>query len=216
MISADEGGPAGTRINPAFSLPSITPTMADMSITESTVLPLAPGRWVLDTNHSSVGFVIRHLGVSKVRGRFQEFDVDVVVGSTLADTSVQATIQMASIDTGNPDRDAHVRSADLLDVENRPTMAFRSTSILEAPNGWAVDGELTIGDVTLPQRLDLEFGGIEEFPGGPRHAGFEATGELRRKDFGIDIAMPPGISTVALGDVVKIELDVQLLEPSIA
>jgi polyisoprenoid-binding protein YceI len=187
--------------------------MATMSITDNTVLPLAPGRWVLDRNHSSVGFVIRHLGVSKVRGRFQDFDVDVVVGETLADTSVRATIQTASIDTGNPDRDAHVRTADLLDVEQRPTMEFRSTAITETAGGWAVDGDLTIGDVSRPQRLHLEFGGIEEFPGTPRHAGFEATGELRRKEFGIDLAMPPGVSTVALGDVVKIELDVQLLEP---
>jgi polyisoprenoid-binding protein YceI len=188
--------------------------MTVMSITDNSVLPLAPGRWVLDPNHSSVGFVIRHLGVSKVRGRFQEFDVDVVVGETLADTSVRATIQTASIDTGNPDRDAHVRTADLLDVEKRPTMDFRSTAITETADGWVVDGELTIGDVSRPQRLMLEFGGVEEFPGGPRHAGFEATGELRRKEFGIDMAMPPGVSAVALGDVVKIELDVQLLEPA--
>jgi len=187
--------------------------MAAMTTADATVLPLAPGRWALDPNHSSVGFAIRHLGVSKVRGRFQDFDVDVAVGPTLAETSVTATIQLASIDTGNPDRDAHVRTPDLLDVERRPTMTFRSTSVSEGRDGWVVDGELTIGDVTRPQRLDVDFGGIEEFPGGPRHAGFEATGELRRKDFGIDLALPPGVSSVALGDVVKFELDVQLLEP---
>ena len=184
-----------------------------MSSTEL-VLPLAPGRWALDTNHSAVGFTIRHLGVSKVRGRFQQFDVDVVVGATLADTSVTATIDLGSIDTGNTDRDAHVRSADLLDVDRRPTMAFRSTSITEARDGWTVVGDLTIGDVTRPFQLAVELGGIEEFPGSPRHAGFEATGELRRKDFGIDLALPPGVNAVALGDVVKIELDVQLLEPA--
>jgi polyisoprenoid-binding protein YceI len=185
-----------------------------MSTTESSLLPLTPGHWALDTNHSSVSFVVRHLGVSKVRGRFQDFDVDVVVGTSLADTVVNATIRTASIDTGNTDRDAHVRTPDLLDVEKRPTMVFRSTSISEVADGWAIDGELTIGGVTRPQRLDLEFGGIEEFPGGPRHAGFEATGELRRKDFGIDIAMPPGVSSLVLSDVIKIELDIQLLEPA--
>jgi len=187
--------------------------MTDMSITHDTLLPLSPGRWALDGNHSSVGFTIRHLGVSKVRGRFQDFDVDVVVGPTLEASSLVATIQTTSIDTGNPDRDAHVRSADLLDVAQRPTMVFRSTSISEAGDGWVLDGDLTIGDVTRPQRFDLEFGGIEHFPGGARHAGFEATGELRRKEFGIDLAMPPGVSAVALGDVVKIELDIQLIEP---
>ena len=105
-------------------------------------------------------------------------------------------------------------TADILDVERRPTMTFRSTSISAARDGWVVDGELTIGEITRPQRLDVDFGGIEAFPGGgPRHAGFEATGELRRKDFGIDVARPPGVDVVALGDVVKIVLDVQLLEP---
>ena len=185
-----------------------------MSITHETLLPLSPGQWALDGNHSSVGFTIRHLGVSKVRGRFQDFDVEVVVGPTLDTTSLVATIRTASIDTGNPDRDAHVRSADLLDVAQRPTMVFRSTSIGESRDGWLLDGDLTIGDITRPQRFQLEFGGVEPFPGGARHAGFEATGELRRKDFGIDLAMPPGVSAVALGDVVKIELDIQLIEPA--
>jgi polyisoprenoid-binding protein YceI len=182
----------------------------------TSTLPLAAGVWPLDPNHSSVGFSIRHLGVSKVRGRFQRFTVDVVVGETLADSSVTAVIDLDSVDTGNPDRDAHVRSADLLDVARRPTMAFRSRSIAPAGDGWLVDGEVTIGDVTRPLRLDVEFGGLETFPGGPRHAGFEATGELRRKEFGIDIAMPPGVNGALLGDVVRFELDVQLLEPAAA
>ncbi len=184
-----------------------------MTSTE-TFLPLVPGRWALDPAHSAVSFTIRHLGVSKVRGRFQQFDVDVVVGATLADTSLTATIDIASIDTGNTDRDAHVLSPDLLDVTRRPTMAFRSTAITEARGGWNVVGDLTIGEVTRPFELAVELGGIEDFPGSPRHAGFEATGELRRKDFGIDLALPPGVSAVALGDVVKVELDVQLLEPA--
>ena len=78
-----------------------------------------------------------------------------------------------------------------------------------------MDGELTIGDITKPTSLAIEFGGLEEFPGGgQRHAGFEAATELRRKEFGIDIAMPPGVSGAVLGDVVKIELDIQLLEPA--
>jgi polyisoprenoid-binding protein YceI len=186
----------------------MTPTTA------TTELPLAPGRWALDTNHSSVGFSIRHLGVSKVRGRFMNFDVDVVIGASLDDSIVTATIDLASIDTGNVDRDAHVRSADLLDVERRPTLTFRSTRITGAGDEWTVDGDATIGDVTQPLRLTVELGGIETFPGGgPRHAGFEARGELRRKDFGIDIAMPPGVSGAMLGDAVKIDLDIQLLEP---
>jgi polyisoprenoid-binding protein YceI len=176
-------------------------------------LPLAPGVWALDPYHSSVGFTIRHLGVSKVRGRFTGFEVDVVVGETLDTTSVTATIDVASLDTANADRDAHVLSPDIIDVAKRPTMAFRSTGISGEGADFRIDGDLTIGDVTRPVTLDVELGGIETFPGGPRHAGFEATTEIRRSDFGIDVALPPGVSTVALGDVVKIEIDLQLLEP---
>jgi polyisoprenoid-binding protein YceI len=187
----------------------------DMTTASTSVsLPLAPGRWAVDTNHSSIGFTIRHLGVSKVRGRFTRFDADVVIGETLDTTSVSATVDMASIDTANADRDAHVLSSDIIDVARRPTMVFRSTRIRGAGSEFQVDGDLTIGDVTRPIVLALELGGIESFPGGPRHAGFEATTEIRRKDFGIDVAMPPGVSFVALGDVVKVELDLQLLEPA--
>jgi polyisoprenoid-binding protein YceI len=176
-------------------------------------LPLAPGRWAVDTNHSSIGFTIRHLGVSKVRGRFTRFEADVVIGDTLETTSVNATVDVASIDTANADRDAHVLSADIIDVARRPTMVFRSTRVLGQGSEYQVDGDLSIGEITRPVVLAVELGGIEAFPGGPRHAGFEATTEIRRKDFGIDLAMPPGISAVALGDVVKVELDLQLLEP---
>jgi polyisoprenoid-binding protein YceI len=182
--------------------------------TSTTSLPLVAGSWALDTNHSTVGFAIRHLGVSKVRGSFRTFDVDVVVGDTLETSSVHATIDVASLDTGNADRDAHTLSPDLLDVAKRPTLEFRSTSIEADGDDHLVHGDLTIGDVTRPVTLAVELGGIETFPGGgPRHAGFEATTEIRRSDFGIDIAMPAGASSVMLGDVVKIELDLQLLEP---
>lgn len=178
-------------------------------------LPLVPGVWALDPNHSSVGFTVRHLGVSKVRGSFTRFTVDVVVGDTLSETSVRASIDMSSLDTGNADRDAHVLSADMVDVATRPTMDFRSTAVSADGDDWRVDGELTIGSVTRPISLEVELGGIEPFPGGgPRHAGFEARATVRRKEFGIDIALPPGVSGAMLGDAIKVELDLQLLEPA--
>jgi polyisoprenoid-binding protein YceI len=190
-----------------------------MSITQTTThlpaaLPLRPGRWALDPAHSSVTFSIRHLGVSKVRGQFRRFETDVVVGETLGETSVRATVDLASIDTGNPDRDAHVRSPDLFDVERRPTMEFTSRSIAGDGSRWTVEGDLMIGDVTRFFSMQVLLGGVESYLDGTRHAGFEATGELRRKDFGIDLALPPGVSGAMLGDVVKVELDIQLIEPS--
>jgi polyisoprenoid-binding protein YceI len=101
----------------------------------------------------------------------------------------------------------------MLDVERRPTKAFRTTSITGAGSDWTLVGDLTIGDVTRPIALDVELGGIQDFPGQGRHAGFEATGELRRSDFGLDLGLPPGVGGALLSDVVKIELDLQLLEP---
>ncbi|MCI2421930.1 YceI family protein [Saccharopolyspora sp. K220] len=172
-------------------------------------LPLASGRWALDPFHSSVGFAIRHLGVSKVRGRFAEIDAELLVGQTLDGSVINATVATASIDTGNTDRDAHVLSAELLDVERRPTMTFRSTGLRGDGADWSLDGELTIGEVTNPITFEVEFGGIQDFPDGSRHAGFEATGEIRRGDYGIHF----GASNALLGDVVKVQLDVQFVEP---
>jgi polyisoprenoid-binding protein YceI len=179
----------------------------------ATRLPLAPGLWALDASHSSVGFTIRHLGVSKVRGRFARFDAEVVVGDTLDTTSVSATIDVASLDTGNPERDAHVLAPDIVDVARRPTLSFRSTRITGAGAEYRVDGDLTLGEVTRPVTLAVELGGLEPFLDGRRHAGFEATAEIRRSDFGIELALPPGVSGAMLGDVVKVELDLELLEP---
>lgn len=178
-------------------------------LTQPTALPLGPGRWELDIAHSGVTFSIRHLGVSKIRGRFGDFDADVVIGDSLGTSSVSSTVAVASLDTGNADRDDHVLGPDLVDVATRPTMTYRSTSIVESGNDYRVEGELTIGDVTRPVGLDLGFGGIEEFFDGRRHAGFEATTQIRRTDFGIGPDLPPGV----LGDVIRIVLDLQLMEP---
>ncbi|MEU5847249.1 YceI family protein [Saccharopolyspora shandongensis] len=177
--------------------------------TETTALPLKAGRWALDPLHSSVGFAIRHLGVSKVRGRFAEVDAELVVGGTLDGSAINATVAVASIDTGNPDRDAHVLAPDLLDVAKRPTLAFRSTRLSGAGEDWTLEGELTIGEVTRPIAFDVEFGGVQDLPDGSRHAGFEANGEIRRRDYGINF----GPGEALLGDVVKIQLDVQFVEP---
>jgi len=185
------------------------------STTPTTTLPLAPGRWSVDHLHSSLGFTIRHLGISKVRGRFTGFDGDVVVGESEDATTVTATVDLATVDTGNTDRDAHLLQPDMFDVERRPTMRFRSTGIRHATSGdgdggWWLDGELTIGDVTRSLTLAVELGGVEDSPlGGPRHAGFEATGQLRRSDY----AIAPQVPAAVLSDVVKIEIDLQLLEP---
>ncbi|MFF5962314.1 YceI family protein [Streptomyces collinus] len=179
--------------------------------TAITALPLAPGPWALDPFHSSVNFTIRHLGIAKVRGRFERLEAELFVGERIEDVRVSATVDLASVNTGNADRDAHVRASDLLNVEKRPTMTYRSTRVSGGGEDWIMEGELTIGDVTRPVSLAVEFGGLVEVPmDGSRHAGFEATGEIRRGDFGLDFA--PGL----LGEVVKIQLDMQFVEPKSA
>jgi polyisoprenoid-binding protein YceI len=189
------------RINNVATLPAAT---------TSTNLPLKPGSWALDKAHARVGFSIRHLGVSKVRGYFADVDADLIVGSSLDDTMVKASIDLASIDTGNADRDAQVRSNQLLDVEQRPTMRFQSTGIRGSGEDWTLDGDLTIGDVTKPISLDVEFGGVADVFDGTRHAGFEARGEIRRKDFELFF----GPLDALLGQVVKLELDLEFIEPA--
>ncbi len=182
-----------------------TPTIS------TSALPLTPGRWELDTNHSRVGFSIRHLGVSKVRGIFEDFTAEVAIGETPADSTLEVVVDVASLDTGNTDRDAHVLSDELLDVARRPTLTFRGHDLIGAGDEWTLRGDLTLGEVTRPLDLQVEFGGIQSFPlDGRGHAGFEARGELRRKDFGLDTGLLAG---ALLGEVVKLELDVQLLEP---
>jgi polyisoprenoid-binding protein YceI len=173
-------------------------------------LPLKPGSWALDKAHARVGFSVRHLGVSKVRGLFADFDADVVVGSSLEETAVHASIDLASIDTGNADRDAQLRSTDVLDVERRPTMTFRSTGISGSAEDWTLDGNLSVGDETTPISLDVEFGGLADSFDGMRRAGFEAHGELRRKDVGLSF----GALDPLIGQVVKLELDLEFIEPA--
>ncbi|MEV4254699.1 YceI family protein [Spirillospora sp. NPDC049652] len=172
------------------------------------------GTWTVDTVHSTVGFAVRHLMISKVRGRFADFDATLVTGADPLDSSVTATVRMASVDTGNPQRDAHLRAADYFAADEHPTMTFRSTGLRPArgTGRFELAGELTIKGVTRPVTFDLEIGGFgpDHFDpdGGGARAGFLATGVIDRTEFGVDSNMPiPG--GVALGEKVEITLEVE-------
>jgi polyisoprenoid-binding protein YceI len=184
--------------------------------TTPSTIPLGTGRWTLDANHSGVLFVVRHLGLSNVRGRFARFDATLDVGPTLDTVVVNADIDMSSVDTNNTDRDAHLRNSDFFDVDKHPTMTFRSTAITGAGENYELRGLLTIGGVTNSVTLDVEFNGTELYPGDQRtHAGFTASGEIKRSDFGIDFgSIPiPGADKLMLGDKVKVEFDMQFVAP---
>jgi polyisoprenoid-binding protein YceI len=186
--------------------------MTTQDTTATTTLPLKPGRWTLDRQHSSATFAIRHLGLSKVRGRFNDIDAVLDVGHSHEDTKVVATIAVDSIDTGNPDRDGHVCSPDMLDVANHPAMRFESLSITGGEDRWQMEGNATIAGVARPFVFDVEFSGIADFMGS-NHAGFVSSGQFRRKDFGLSFAGLGDMSLV-LGDVVNFELDLQFVEPA--
>jgi polyisoprenoid-binding protein YceI len=185
------------------------------TVATTTGLPLAVGTWAVDPNHSGVHFKVRHLGLSNVRGRFNDFDATLTVGETLDDVRVAATIQMASVDTNNADRDAHLLGTDFFTAAAHPTMEFRSTKITEDGGDYTLDGELTINGVTRPVSLPVEFTGAEVFPPtGNLHAGFVAEAQVNRNDFGIDFNMPLGVDKLGLGEKVKVELDLQFVAPS--
>ena len=187
-------------------------TTNTMTQIDRSTLPAA-GTWQVDPSHSSVGFVARHLMVTKVRGQFREYDARVVIGDDPADSAVEVTIDVASVDTRNEDRDAHLRSPDFFAVEQHPTAVFRSTAVRHVGGDrWAVDGDLTVKDVTRPVTLDVEFDGTSPDPWGGERAGFTATAELDREDWGLTWNVGLETGGVLVSKKVKLELDVQLVK----
>lgn len=164
------------------------------------------GTWVIDSAHSDVTFTVRHLGVSKVRGRFDQVETTIVTAEKLADSKVTTTIHAASIDTNNEGRDEHVRGADFLDVEKYPTITFTSTAVREEDGEYFIDGDLTIHGVTKPVTLATELGGFG--PGmteGSQILGISASTEINRTDFGVGTGVPGAV----VSDKIKIELDIE-------
>ena len=184
----------------------------DPATTIATALPLGAGTWPLDGMHSGVHFKVRHIGLSSVHGRFNRFDATLTVGETLADTRVDATIEMSSVDTNQPDRDAHLLSTDFFAAEKNPQIRFTSTGVAGTEDDLELTGELTINGITRTVSFPVEFNGIEVHPAdGKDHAGFSASTVLNRNDFGVDFNMPLGMDKLALGEKVNVELELQFV-----
>ncbi|MGO9962165.1 MAG: YceI family protein [Acidimicrobiales bacterium] len=172
-------------------------------------LPTA-GTFVLDKSHTQVGFVARHLMVSKVRGRFTDYEGKVVVADDPAESSVEVVIQAASIDTNDANRDNHVRTNDFLAVEEYPTLAFRSTKVELDPRGtWKVHGDLTVRGVTRPIVLDVEFEGVIQDPWGNQRLGFTASGEIDRNEFGVSFNAALETGGFVVSPKVKLEIEAE-------
>lgn len=173
---------------------------------------LTPGVWTLDMSHSEIGFSVRHAGISKVRGRFKEATAEARVGDSLADASLHASIKTASFDSGDANRDNHVRGADFFDVEKYPDMTFRATGIRGDGEDYVLTGDLTIRDVTKPVDLEVEFTGIAVDPFGATRAGFSAETDISRKEFGLTWNAALEAGGLLVSDKVKISLEAAMVK----
>ncbi|WP_017591172.1 YceI family protein [Nocardiopsis potens] len=180
-------------------------------MTETSGAGLAQGTWRIDPAHSQVGFNVRHMMISRVRGRFDVFDAVLTVPEDPMAAQVRATIDASSIDTHNRQRDDHMRSADFFEVARYPEWTFASTGVRAAGDAFLLAGDLTIKGTTRPVELELEFNGTRRDPGGPLRAGFRAEGRIDRKDFGVDIEMPMDGGGVVVGDRINIEIDAEFI-----
>ncbi len=167
------------------------------------------GAWTIDTVHTHIGFVIKHMMVSKVRGQFTRFDGQITTSDNPLDGTVTVTIDVDSIDTNNDMRDDHIRSADFFDAANHPTITFVSTALRARGERFFVDGDLTIRGVTRQVTLHAEAPEFGPDGRGGTKAGFSATAELNRHDFGVSYNGPIPGGGVALGDKVQIVLEVE-------
>lgn len=165
--------------------------------------------WQLDTAHTVVSFSGRHMMITKVRGLFKGITGTITFDeANLAESRVEVTIPAASVETGAEKRDAHLRSADFLDVENHPTLTFVSTAISPKGDRWAISGDLTIHGVTRPVVLDTQALGIVKGMDGRRHAGFEATTKIKRSDWGLTWNVGLEAGGWLVSDEIVIDLDV--------
>lgn len=170
----------------------------------------AQGSFTLDAAHTNIGFVARHLMVTKVRGQFTDFSGSITIAEDPLESSAEVTIQVASVSTGDAKRDDHLRSPDFFDVEKYPTMTFRSTAVKTDGSGrYVLTGDLTIKDVTKPVDLVVEPEGVSPDPWGGERAGFSAYAEVDREAWGLNWNVALETGGVLVSRKVKLEIDVQ-------
>lgn len=173
---------------------------------------LAPGTWNVDPSHSGLNFTVKHLMVSKVRGRFASFSGTMNIASDPLQSSVTAQADVASVTTGDTGRDEHLRSGDFFEAEKFPTITFASTKIESDGDDFVLYADLTIKGVTKNVKFELEFDGVGKDPWGNTKAGFSAEAEINRKDFGLEWNAALETGGVLVGEKVKIQLDIQAVK----
>jgi polyisoprenoid-binding protein YceI len=158
----------------------------DTVTTQTVTRPdIESGLWTLDKAHTKIGFVAKHLMVTKVRGHFDLGEARVEIGEELTDSKIEVTLDAASINTGATDRDNHLRSSDFLDVETYPTVRFVSTEISRHGETWKITGDLTVRETTRPVALEATYEGSATDPWGNEHIGFSANATINREAWGL-------------------------------
>jgi polyisoprenoid-binding protein YceI len=186
-----------------------------MSVETVAIPGYVAGTWQLDPTHSDVSITARHFMISKVRGHFTEFDATIVTAENPLDSSVTATIQAASIDTRQEQRDAHIRSADFLDTDNHPLITFRSTGLRQAGGDFKLDGDLTIRGITKPVTLDLELNAIGPDPYGGKRIGLSAKTSVQRHDFDINFNALMETGGAVVSDKLDVAIEIEaVLQPA--
>jgi polyisoprenoid-binding protein YceI len=180
--------------------------------TETTIPGYEAATWNIDPVHSEVGFSVRHMMVSKVRGRFTTFSGQLVTADDPTNSSVTAEIDLSSISTGQEQRDDHIRSADFFEVETYPTMTYKSTGIRVEDGEYILDGDLTLKGVTKSVPLHLELNGFGPDAYGGTRAGFTATGELNRRDFNVNFSAPMQNGGVVVADKISLHLEIEAVK----
>ncbi len=180
--------------------------------TETAVPGYEAATWTIDPVHSEVGFSVRHMMVSKVRGRFNTFSGEIVTAEDPTKSSVTAEIDLKSINTGNEQRDGHIQSADFFEVETYPTMIYKSTGIRVEGGDYILDGDLTLKGVTKSVPLHLELNGFGPDPFGGTRAGFTATGVIDRRDFNVSFNAPMASGGVVVSDKVSLHLEIEAVK----
>lgn len=180
-----------------------------MTITAEQIPGYRAGTWTIDPTHSEVGFSVRHLAISKVKGKFENFDATFVTGENPLDSSVTATAEVASVNTNQKDRDGHLRTGDFFAADEFPELSFASTGVRADGGDFLVDGNLTMRGVTKPVTFKFEFGGFGDDMYGNYKAGFTATTTVKREDFGLSWNATMEKGGLLLGSDVTINLDVQ-------
>ena len=175
---------------------------------------ITTGTWTLDNSHSEIGFTVRHAGISKVRGQFTDAVATLDLAQNVADSKVNATIQTASFDSGDANRDGHVRGEDFFDVEAFPEISFVSNAIVPKGDAYELQGDLTIKGVTRPVALETELHGVAVDPFGNTRAGLTAETTISRKDFGLTWNAVLDAGGVLVSDKVAVNLELAFIAPA--